>query len=842
MKSLLKLILMSIVLFFSFYAKGDNPNFIKYSYQEGFEDIKLNPIKYWVSDIVDKNDINVSFSLDRFSYTEGDSSLAIDIDIYNKSNKKWYYYLQLPLNPVPNLNGDLSLSFDIKMDKRATKDIQIGFNLEYPPYISGIEPIQKRVEANRWSSFSIDNLNSFTLNHARNFISKIYDANLSDFGRAISKIVILIKGRGSKKYRINLDNLKLYGTIEKNNIFMENYHKSWSKYINRVHKNIDKRRDLYRKLISKYKNKNCPSVEYYSSKIERIFNDINISFKRAKTLKPSTIKDLDAYLRKLKSLSNSKSRINLYKMPSMKYYRLTGINTPPLDIAKSFNIRMTRGEYKSISLLIEPICSSEILDIKVDDFIGDRYSFSKDNLDIYIAKIWYQSGLENTLKSGKYLTQELLLKDDSLVKVNYKTKTNYLRVKYNSNSVIKYINISNPLEIFPDTNSITFNDSKEFKPFKLDPIRAKLLWGIIHIPNSIADGNYSTLLKIEDKLGKVLKEVPINIEVLPFELDNSKLSYGLYYTGKLTNKPLHLIDAYNKNKKQQLIELKDIKEHGVLYPTSYETIDNLEDTLKIRAEIGFPLDRFYTIGFNVMSGNLSNRVRAYRAILDKYGYEYNSLYVYGIDEASESRLKAEKPKIDEIHSYGAKVFTAGYEYTYNYLGSYLDLFNYANAIFKRDAKFQVSRWHGIDREIFAYASPQAGVENPEVYRRNFGCRLWKLNFDGAMNWAYQANRGAFWNDFDTGNSRLTKYRDETFTYPTTDGVVGTIEWEGFREAITDVRYISTLENLRDKLEIESIDIYDLNRWIENIDCSLDLDIWREEIINKILEYKKRSKK
>jgi len=831
--------LILIILFFSFYAKGENPNLIQYNYQENFEQKESNPIKPWVTNI-DKNDINISYSLDKTYYSQGNSSLKIDIDVHTKSLKKWYYYLQIPLKQTPNLQGDLSFSLDVKMNKKSTEHIQIGFNLEYLPYTTGIEPIQKKIKPNIWNRLEIENLGDFTLTHTKNFISKMYDTNLTTFGRTISKIVILVRGHGSQKYHINLDNLKIYGNMYKQSIFRKNYKKSWYEYIKKVHNLIDKKREIYKKITIKFDNKLCPSIKYYRDKVDVIFNNIYSSFKKSEILKPATIKLLDSYLRKLKVLKNkASSKINLYKMAPMSYYRFTGTNIPPLEILKSYNLRMSANEYKSIAIIVETICSSDILDIEVDEFIGDKSKFSKDSLDFYIAKVWYQSGLDSTLKTGKYLTQELLLKDDSLIKVNYKTQTNYLRVKYNLNKLTKYIKISNPLDKFPNTNSISFNDSKVFKPFKLDAVRAKLLWGIIHIPSNIEDGNYTTIVKIKDKVGKVLKKIPINIEVLPFKLDKSKLAYSLYYTGKLTDKPISPIDAYNKTKEQQLLELKDIKAHGVLYPTSYENINSLEDTLKLREEVGFPHNRFYTIGFNVMSSNLSGKVKTYKTLLEKYGYERNALYIYGIDEASQSKLKVERPNISLIHRYGAKVFTAGYEYTYDYLGSYLDLFNYANAIFKKDAKFQVAKWHGIDREIFAYASPQVGVENPEVYRRNFGCRLWNLGFDGAMNWAYQASRGAFWNDFDTGNSRLTKYREEAFTYPTTNGIVGTIEWEGFREAITDVRYISTLENLRDRLEVEGKDVYDLNLWIKNIDCSSDLDILREDIINKILEYRKR---
>ena len=36
------------------------------------------------------------------------------------------------------------------------------------------------------------------------------------------------------------------------------------------------------------------------------------------------------------------------------------------------------------------------------------------------------------------------------------------------------------------------------------------------------------------------------------------------------------------------------------------------------------------------------------------------------------------------------------------------------------------------------------------------------------------------------------YRDHVFAYPTLNGVIDTIQWEGFREAVDDVRYLTTL--------------------------------------------------
>ena len=64
-------------------------------------------------------------------------------------------------------------------------------------------------------------------------------------------------------------------------------------------------------------------------------------------------------------------------MAPMSYYRFTGTNIPPLEILKSYNLRMSANEYKSIAIIVETICSSDILDIEVDEFIGDNQNFQK---------------------------------------------------------------------------------------------------------------------------------------------------------------------------------------------------------------------------------------------------------------------------------------------------------------------------------------------------------------------------------------------------------------------------------------------------------------------------------
>ena len=62
---------------------------------------------------------------------------------------------------------------------------------------------------------------------------------------------------------------------------------------------------------------------------------------------------------------------------------------------------------------------------------------------------------------------------------------------------------------------------------------------------------------------------------------------------------------------------------------------------------------------------------------------------------------------------------------------------------------QAELWHNYGHRIFSYGNPQVGVENPEIYRKNYGFALWNAGYDGAMNFAYQYQFGqSIWNDFD----------------------------------------------------------------------------------------------
>jgi len=90
-----------------------------------------------------------------------------------------------------------------------------------------------------------------------------------------------------------------------------------------------------------------------------------------------------------------------------------------------------------------------------------------------------------------------------------------------------------------------------------------------------------------------------------------------------------------------------------------------------------------------------------------------------------------------------------------------------------------------------------------------------------------------WNDF-SGE----RYRQHNFVYPTADGVIDTVQWEGYREGIDDLRYWGTLRQAIDEAEKSGGKAAALaaqaRAFLGMLDVTGDLYAVRDEMIRWIL--------
>jgi hypothetical protein len=475
--------------------------------------------------------------------------------------------------------------------------------------------------------------------------------------------------------------------------------------------------------------------------------------------------------------------------------------TNPLPGSPSTTIKVVacRDEYEPASFVMRSLGHDiENLRFTVSDLVDDGKTISHSYIDLRFVKVWFQAGggwnhigLSQSGKK-KVLVPELLLKDDGLVQLNEKSMDNLLRLQFSSGP--KLISISEPASsharIVASTDEFPIHDAVEIQPITLHAGEAKQLWITIHVPSDAKDGNYKGSITLTDDKG-LLGKMDLTLQVLPVDLHAPRIQYSVYYRGTLSETPS--ISSERKDQTQFLAESSNMFAHGVKNPTVYHRLDRAElrRTFEIRKQVGLDMSTIFYLGTgtgnSVTHEELNGLKRRLRGIKEIAGeHRIDTVYLYGIDEAKGERLASQRKAWQTVRNEGVKVFTAGSAEVIPAAGDVLDLLVMAGKLQKEKAESV----HASGHKIFSYANPQTGPENPEIFRRNYGLELWRNGYDGAMPYAYQDSMGFIWNDFDHH-----QFRDHNFTYPTVDGVIDTLAWEGFREAIDDVRYITTLEDM-----------------------------------------------
>ena len=562
-------------------------------------------------------------------------------------------------------------------------------------------------------------------------------------------------------------------------------------------------------------------------------------------------------------------------MEGLAYYVVQPVSNTPIlpdtpvselgDLGGNIEITAAAGEYEPASFVIK---ATKRLDgpilLSAGNLIGENGEISASEIEIKLVKVWYQAkrawfeiGMpaEN---DTKVLVPELLLNDVGLIKVDQNEKRNYLRVE--SASGIEYLSKGSTVRLEKPVYNLApdyrLTDAPRLEPVSLDTDKNLQVWVTVNVKREIPAGQYRGSLFIHDINQRKVGEIPMIVNVLPIILSQSRLEYGMYYLGRLHESKRESLSAYYKSEEQLRVELQDMVDHGInnpiIYQVYYESPELFLRYMTIRQELGMDNGTLYFMYLN--SNNVAdfnelekfkNAIRLVKSLVKPYGT--NEIYLYGKDEAKGQALTDQKNAWNIAHELGVKIYAAGYEGTFESVGNELDLFVLARSPMREEA----DKFHSVGNKIFSYANPQGGVENPYVYRLNYGLLLWASGFDGAMIYPYQHSFGDAWNDSDH-----VSYRDHNFTYPTSDGVVRTIAWEGLREGIDDVRYVTMLEEAIAQARTSGTskgaalvakadsfliplreELNSLNRYEKpSILRVVDLDVIRKEMIQLLLDF------
>ncbi|MCK5805521.1 MAG: hypothetical protein KAI66_22000, partial [Lentisphaeria bacterium] len=534
----------------------------------------------------------------------------------------------------------------------------------------------------------------------------------------------------------------------------------------------------------------------------------------------------------------------------------------PGELGGTMRITAARGEFEAGSFAVLPEKNFAAVELKVSALRSDNGgTLPADCLDVRIVKAWYQdegSGYKletpthsyNPIRTGggRALVPELLLHDDGLIRVDFDAERNEMRLGANGDGSPRFISISD-LEGVPGKTCEDFPvvDAPSILPFDLEARRIKQFWITVHVPLDAKAGVYRS--KIQLFLGgRVLLGQSLEIRVLPFVLPRSRTICSIYhYAPSKTYYGEHVMRQYRR-------EMENLRDHGVLDVMHTVSAHNAE-ALQIRRESGMSESSilFYRGWYaHSVKPDTPNRLeiirqktREHLAILRGYGFK--EIYFYGIDEAKGDRLAGQRETWSAMRELGAKIFVAGYRGSnFGLMGDIQDLLVCSGYPSREES----AQWHSKGQKIISYGNPQGGCETPDTYRRNFGFLLWQYGYDGCMTYIYHwggtqswggknkahSDFASVWNDF----CRKDSYKQHNMVYPTADGVVDTLQWEGYREAIDDLRYMTVLEQRLANAPAASANAVKARAWLAelrqrdlNADRS-DCDAIRVEVVKHIL--------
>lgn len=531
--------------------------------------------------------------------------------------------------------------------------------------------------------------------------------------------------------------------------------------------------------------------------------------------------------------ANATDTVTVYVTPAITDAKILPTSTISSSyLSDTITIKASPGEYEPATFTVKANNTITDMTVAVSNLASGGNTISSSNVDVKVVKIWWQAG--TTFNTGtKTLTPELLLKNDDLVTIGTDSADNYLTV---TSTPIK---ISDPAGIggwgtAPTIDQFPVQDTATLQPVDITNGQQKQFWITVQVPAGATAGTYTGTITLSSG-GLTLKTLNLNLTVYPITLAAPNLEYSLYYDSYITT--TGTIGGNAKTETQVRAELTNLKNHGINNPAIGQyvsTTSSFANMLNIRQELGFSNTTVYFEGaggaFTATDPVSTSTITAYKDVATQYGA--TNFYMFALDEQD---LTPYTNKMDQVHALGVKMITAQNTAQATAIANRLD----TATIYGLDSTVS-ALLHSYGNKAFLYGTPFTADESPLTDRRNYGFSLWRYDYDGEMSYIYQVGVGNIWDDFDGGRN----VRDINFTYPTINSVIDTIQYEGFREAIDDARYLATLQSL---IAINTASgaksVSGANRFLNDFKtmslltfASLDLDAVRENIAAYILYF------
>ena len=473
-----------------------------------------------------------------------------------------------------------------------------------------------------------------------------------------------------------------------------------------------------------------------------------------------------------------------------------------------------RGEYEGGSFVL---CADENLG-KVDMSVGPLKNekgdiFPTGNLDLTTVKVWYQNSnawISYFQDPELTLCPELLLHDEDLVKVDVAKKGNWARITGKGGEV-DYFWLTAPrgmhkrdVDFRAGRNDdafhcmqVGFSDSPKFAGATLERGKYKQFMLTAHVGKEVTAGLYRGTVKVVSRRsGEALCEVPVRLRVLDFELPSPKTYYDpdkdfiSYFCEYVSMEWILASNGNDAKLAERQLEaiLKNFVRHNEITPSFGESIKYKD--LAERCGMDF---KGAFMGQMKLGENAEARYAARNTARERdriFGSPKGMLLSWG-DEYRLHILRAIRDMVEIYHDEGFS-FAVNSQSGFSGGANLADLW-WPPSCPDHNSSQKVAKYNETapDGRMGWYAMQHVGVENPAFVRRQYGMGPYLAGFSCNYNYAHHLQG---WNDIEAG-----LYKPMNFVYGSGNGCIDTLAWEGFREAIDDIRYATLLKTTAMKL-------------------------------------------
>ena len=502
-----------------------------------------------------------------------------------------------------------------------------------------------------------------------------------------------------------------------------------------------------------------------------------------------------------------------YDVPPMSgFQRLPDLYPEDGTPGGTVRVVMAKDEYEPGSFLIWGLRDLGKVQLEVGEFkTDDGKVFPKKDLELKVVKCWFQNGngwYSYFGDTGFKLCPELLLNDEDLIRVDPEKKANYARIDDgNGKSHEQWLNppcqLGHSYWVWYEVEGFAcmkpgFADADTLQPVTIPKGEFRNFFLTAHATKDTPAGVYRGEVKVKGDGERRMGSIPVEIKVLDFTLpqpmcyfDDTKPFYVSFYGNHEFNYLMQFNGGdYELAKRQMLAILKDRVAHNdnINWPRHTELFKGQgRDMLEIMKEAGCRQDVYVLnvpcsrIGATVSMDAFNSRSIAEQ---DRVLGHHN-VYLFAGDEPPEWWLKATRPGLAQAQKAGFKFILAGFDSVFRQAGY---LYDWHNVNREPQDDFTPKHWNQIGSQphVAWYSRQHVGAENPEFNRRQNGMAAYLTGYSALCN---------FEHGFSGYNDGTPGYRPMVYAYGQAKGVLDTIQWEGFREGVDDIRYATMLVKL-----------------------------------------------